>query len=158
MDNALYHQQLNTAFYSEGKTPASASKGLNLDAHVLCLAGCAQIYIKRGEGTMNYLVPSTEPPGWTAHRNSTPGAETPSTEEEGTVYARAKKGGTGGPTGDELAVASRVWLKKNKPKALDSKVEALFRDKGWKRQRRMNQKPTWRCRWPQPIWVDRTTL
>ena len=156
MDSAPYHNQLNTAFYSEGKTPASASKGLN--AHVLRLAGCAQINIKICEDSMNYLVPSTEPPGWTAHRNSTPGAETPSTEEEGTVYARAKKGGTGGPTGDELAVATRVWLKKNKPEAPDSKVEALFRDKGWKRQRRMNQKPTWRCRWPQPIWLDRTTL
>jgi hypothetical protein len=47
------------------------------------------------------------------------------------VYDRGKKDGTGGPSGDELAIATRLWLKANKPEALDSKVEALFRQKKW---------------------------
>jgi len=55
----------------------------------------------------------------------------PTTGKEGTVYARAKKTGEGGPSGDELALATRAWLMANKPEALDSKVEALFREKGW---------------------------
>jgi len=55
MDNAPRHHQLNTEYYPEGKTLVNASKGLN--SHVLCLAGCKEINIKRGEDSMNYLVP-----------------------------------------------------------------------------------------------------
>jgi hypothetical protein len=129
MDNASYHHQLNTEFYSEGKTPTNASKGLN--AHVLRLSGCTEINIKRGADSMNYRVPEEEPASWTSHRTGVPGARAPLGGDEGTVYARAKKNGTGGPSGDELAIATRAWLKANKPEALGSKVEAVFREKGW---------------------------
>mmetsp|Transcript_77725 Transcript_77725/g.155650 ORF Transcript_77725/g.155650 Transcript_77725/m.155650 type:complete len:160 (+) Transcript_77725:1052-1531(+) len=83
MDNASYHHQLNTKLYPEGKTPPNASKGLN--AHALRLAKCKEINTKRGDTSMNYLVPLVEPVGWKAHREGVSGAKAPNTGEEGTV-------------------------------------------------------------------------
>ena len=135
MDNASYHHQLNTAYFPEGKTVGNASKGLN--AHVLRLAGCTHISVsrRRSDGSMvdNFMfeVPAEEPISWRNHRTGVQGAKAPTTGDEGTVYARAKKN-TGGPTSKELATATHKWLKEHKPEALDSKVEKLFREKGWK--------------------------
>jgi hypothetical protein len=130
MDNASYHHQLNTDFYPEAKTPTSASKGLN--AHVLRTAGCTSIRIPRDGGVeMNYEVPAVEPADWTAHRTGVVGAKAPAAGEDGTVYAKAKKSGAGGPTAKELTAATYKWLKENRPEALDSKVEKKFRELGW---------------------------
>ena len=78
-----------------------------------------------------FEVPAEEPISWRNHRTGVQGAKAPTTGDEGTVYARAKKN-TGGPTSKELATATHKWLKEHKPEALDSKVEKLFREKGWK--------------------------
>ena len=52
----------------------------------------------------------------------------PARGEAGTVYARK---GPNGPSEAELAAATVAWLKANKPEALDSKVEAMFRTRGY---------------------------
>ena len=126
MDNASYHQQHNTDFYPEKKTPSNASKGLN--AHVLRMAGCTEIKIQRGEREFRFEMPSAERAGWAAHRAGT--GKAPKAGEEGTVYERHSKG-NGGPSSVELAAATTAWLKAKKPEALDSKVEKLFREKDW---------------------------
>jgi len=46
MDNASYHKQQNTEYYSEGKGPITATKGLN--AHVLQRVGCPSIDVMMG--------------------------------------------------------------------------------------------------------------
>ena len=75
---------------------------------------------------MNFLVPAAEPEANRKHREE--GGHTPGAGEHGTVYCR---GGAHGPSDKELAAATVLWLTANKPEALDSKVEALFREKGW---------------------------
>ena len=125
MDNASYHKQQSTEFYTEGKGPATASKGLN--AHVLRKAGCTQIEIKRGEATLAFSVPVEEPAHFADHREH--GGRSPSCEGlDGTVYARSPKG----PSSEELALATSAYLKVNCPQALESKVERLFAEKNWK--------------------------
>jgi hypothetical protein len=129
MDNASYHHQLNTDFYPEGKTPASATKGLN--AHVLRIAGCAEITVPRpapGGGVvgMRFEVPATEPEAYRKHRVE--GGKAPGFGEPGTVYAR---GGASGPSDKELTEATVTWLKEKRPEALDSKVEAEFRKRNY---------------------------
>ena len=47
--------------------------------------------------------------------------------KHGTVDCR---GGANGPSDKELTVATVLWLTANKPEALDSKVETLFRGEG----------------------------
>ena len=126
--NASYHHQLNTEFYPEKKTPARASKGLN--ARVLRKCGCTKVFIPRiGSAApgMWFEIPEVEPAAWTAHLDGT--GKPPSTGEKGTVYERHSKGG-GGPSSDELAAATTAWLNANKPEALNSKVEFVFRSKG----------------------------
>jgi len=54
-------------------------------------------------------------------------AKTPAYGEAGTVYARK---GLDGPSEPEQTEATVAWLKANKPGALDSKVEAVFRTRG----------------------------
>ena len=73
-----------------------------------------------------------EPPLWASFLDGTGDAKAkaPTTGEPGTVYC--KGGNSKGPTSDELAIATVKWLKENYPKALDSKVERTFREKGWK--------------------------
>ena len=44
----------------------------------------------------------------------------------------AKKSGDGGPTSKELELATAAWLKANKPHVLNSKVERVFREHGWR--------------------------
>jgi transposase len=129
MDNASYHHQLNTNYYPEKKTPANASKSLN--AHVLRKAGCNAIKVPRpGTGgttvLFNFLVPAAEPEANRKHREE--GGHAPGGGAHGTVYCR---GGAHGPSDKELTAATVLWLTANKPEALDSKVEALFREKGW---------------------------
>ena len=67
-----------------------------------------------------------EPEDCRAHREE--GAKAPASGEAGTVYARK---GPNGPSEAELAAATVAWLKANKPEALDSKVEAMFRARGY---------------------------
>lgn len=69
-----------------------------------------------------FSVPTVEPEVCRAHRED--GAKAPARGEAGTVYARK---GPNGPSEAELAAATVAWLKANKPEALDSKVEAMFR-------------------------------
>ena len=75
-------------------------------------------------------VPVVEPPAWAAHREGK--GKAPGTGDAGTVYAKAKKSGDGGPTSKELELATTAWLKANKPDALDSKVERVLREHGWR--------------------------
>jgi len=51
----------------------------------------------------------------------------PASGPEGTVLARAPHG----PSNAELTAATIAWLKANCPEALDSKVEAEFRKRGY---------------------------
>jgi hypothetical protein len=72
-----------------------------------------------------------EPPLWASFLDVTGNAKAkaPMTGEPATP----KRGGNSkGPTSDELAIATVKWLKENYPKALASKVERTFREKGWK--------------------------
>ena len=80
---------------------------------------------------LGYVIPM-EPPLWASFLDGTGDAKAkaPTTGEPGTVYC--KGGNSKGPTSDELAIATVKWLKENYPKALDSKVERTFREKGWK--------------------------
>ena len=109
----------------------NASKGLN--AHVLRTAGCTSIVVtqagRSGPGK-EFTVPDVEPEEWVAHRAGT--GKAPTTGAEGTIYERQKKHGSGGPSSVDLGIATTAWLKEHKPEALDSKVERLFREKGWK--------------------------
>lgn len=41
------------------------------------------------------------------------------------------RGGNEGPSAEELKAATLIWLKANKPEALQSKVEAKFAQLGW---------------------------
>jgi transposase len=59
------------------------------------------------------------------------GGKAPSTGEAGAVYKRGSAKSNDAITKDELYGATIDWLKDNKPKALDSKVEREFRDRGW---------------------------
>ena len=129
MDNASYHHQINVNFYPKGKTPHTSSKGLN--ARVLRMAGCKAIKVTRGAVEYNYEVPDAEPPDWTAFLDgrAAPGAKPPTGGADGTVYAR---GGSGGPAARELAIAATQWFRAHRPEVLESKVETMFRELGWK--------------------------
>ena len=111
----------------------NASKGLN--AHVLCLASCKHISVprRRSDGSMvdNFMfeVPAAEPISWRNHWTGVQGAKAPTTGDEGTVYARAKKN-TGGPTSKELATATYKWLKEHKPEALGSQGRKVVSREG----------------------------
>ena len=72
-------------------------------------------------------VPAVEPEAQRAHREDDEAA--PKSGATGTVY---KMGGTTGTTAKELYAATVDWLKTNKPDALDSKVERMFREKDWR--------------------------
>ena len=74
----------------------------------------------------NLPSPAVEPEDSRAHRED--GAKAPARGEAGTVYARK---GVHGPSEPELTEATVAWLKANKPEALDSKVEAMFRTRGY---------------------------
>jgi transposase len=125
MDNASYHKAQNTEYYPEGKGPETASKGLN--AHVLRMAQCTEVEIKRGEATLKFAVPPVEPPSFAHHRVN--GGAAPSSDGlDGTVYARSPKG----PSSAELAEATAQYLKAHCPQALESKVEKAFAERGWK--------------------------
>jgi transposase len=129
MDNASYHHQINVNFYPKGKTPHTSSKGLN--ARVLRMAGCKAIKVTRGSVDYNYEVPDAEPPDWTAFLDgrAAPGTKPPTGGADGTVYAR---GGSGGPAARELAIAAAQWFRAHRPEVLESKVETMFREFGWK--------------------------
>jgi len=47
--------------------------------------------------------------------------------EKGTAYANSPNG----PSSTELAEFAETWLRKNHPEAVESRVEALFRKRGW---------------------------
>ena len=100
---------------------------------VLRTAGCTSIVVtqagRSGPGK-EFTVPDVEPEEWVAHRAGT--GKAPTTGAEGTIYERQKKHGSGGPSSVDLGIATTAWLKEHKPEALDSKVERLFREKGWK--------------------------
>ena len=112
----------------EKKTPSNATKALN--ARVLRIAGCESIKVLRAVGGVyvekEFTVPTVEPEDCRAHREE--GAKAPASGEAGTVYARK---GPNGPSEPELTDAAVAWLKANKPEALDSKVEAMFRTRGY---------------------------
>jgi hypothetical protein len=128
MDNASYHHEMNRDYYPAGIEMSACSKAWH--AHVLRKAGCSQIAVKRGNLTRWYEVPADEPAGFKEQRESK--GKAPTGAFAGTVYERATKAGSGGPSGGELLGATKKWLKANKPEALESLVELLFRDKGWK--------------------------
>lgn len=123
MDNASYHHQLNTKYWSEGTTPASASKSIN--AHALRMAKCEHIHVVRGDQILKFKVPKVEPTPHKDHREM--GFTAPATGKKGTVYGRFPHG----PSTKELQHATAEWLRDKCPEALDSKVEALFRKNGW---------------------------
>ena len=54
--------------------------------------------------TLLLQVPVVEPPAWAAHREGK--GKAPGTGDAGTVYAKAKKSGDGGPTSKELELAT----------------------------------------------------
>ena len=74
----------------------------------------------------NLPSPAVEPEDSRAHRED--GAKAPARGEAGTVYARK---GPNGPSESELTAAMVESLKANNPQALDSKVEAMFRARGY---------------------------
>ena len=84
--------------------------------------------MKRGQLTTFFDVPEEEPPGFQEHRELK--TKVPQGKFEDTVYERKSR--SGGISADELKDATIGWLKENKPEALESKVELLFREKGWK--------------------------
>jgi hypothetical protein len=136
MDNASYHKQQSTEYYPEGKGPNSATKGLN--AHVLRRAGCTSIQVNRGGATPElFLVPPEEPEAYTTHREH--GGPAPGAGDDGTVYARFPKG----PSADELAAATNVFLKANCPAALESMVERKFANM---------EGGAWKVIWTPPYW------
>ena len=126
-DNASYHHQHNTEYFPEGTTPKTASKGLN--AHVLRELGVTSIKVPREGGEKNFYVPADEPPDVFNHRTKVPGAKVPRDGAPGSVYCRS---GDEGPSSSELAEAVTAICKADHPYVLDSKVEKLFREKGWK--------------------------
>jgi hypothetical protein len=127
MDNASYHHQHNVDFFPQGVTPKNATKGQN--AHVLRKLGIRSIKVDRDGVVHNFEVPEEEPAGYKAHRENPKGAKAPPPGAAGTVYAR---GGKDGPSAVELAKAVIRICKKDHPEVLDSKVERVFREKGWK--------------------------
>ena len=128
MDNASYHHQLSTEFYPKGVTPKTASKGQN--AHVLRMLGIRSIKIVIKGVEMNFEVPEEEPRNFADHRLGVAGAKAPTSGESGTVYCRAGPGG--GPSSKELANAVLKLGKTTHPQILDSRVERMFKEKGWK--------------------------
>ena len=125
MDNASYHHQLNPEYYPKDINPSNCSKAWH--AHVLRKAGCTSLTIPREGGNLVLSVPAVEPEAQRAHREGDEAA--PKGGATGTVY---KMGGTTGATARELYAATVDWLKTNKPDALDSKVERMFREKDWR--------------------------
>ena len=123
MDNASYHHQLNTKYYPEGSTPASASKGIN--AHALRMAQCKFIQVVRGNTVHKFTVPKQEPAEYKDHREM--GFDAPRSGKRSAVYARYPNS----PSTEELQHPTQEWLKSERPEALDSKVEALFRENNW---------------------------
>ena len=96
-------------------------------------AGCTSIVAPQAGHSgpdKEFPISAAEPEAWVAHRAGT--WKAPTTGAEGTVYERQKKHGSGGPSSVDLGIATTAWLKEHKPEALDSKVERLFREKGWK--------------------------
>ena len=65
-----------------------------------------------------------EPPSVAAYRAD--GTKPPAADLTG-IYVRFPTG----PSFDELAASTAVWLKANKPEVLDSKVEKAFREREW---------------------------
>ena len=126
MDNASYHHEMNRNYYPAGLEISNCSKAWH--AHVLRLARCRSIGVQRGQLTPFFDVPEEEPPGFQEHRELK--TKVPQGKFEGTVYERKSR--SGGISADELKDATIGWLKENKPEALQSKVELLFREKGWK--------------------------
>ena len=126
MDNASYHHEMNRNYYPAGLEISNCSKAWH--AHVLRLARCRSIGVQRGQLTSFFDVPEEEPPGFQEHRELK--TKVPQGKFEGTVYERKSR--SGGISADELKDATIGWLKENKPEALQSKVELLFREKGWK--------------------------
>jgi hypothetical protein len=127
MDNASYHHQHNDEWYPKGLSPKTATKGLN--AHVLRKLGVRSIKVNRKGVDVNFEVPEEEPQDYKDHREGIPGARAPTKGAAGTVYAR---GGAEGPSKEELAKAVILICKRSFPHVLDSKVERVFREKGWK--------------------------
>ena len=126
MDNASYHHQHNVDFYPKGLSPKTATKGLN--AHVLRKLGVRSIKVTRDGVDHNFEVPEVEPADFAAHRTGTVGAKAPTGGPPGTVYCRS---GPDGPSSEELAKAVVKICKESHPEVLDSRVEMLFREKGW---------------------------
>jgi hypothetical protein len=127
MDNASYHHQHNAEWYPKGLNPKTATKGLN--AHVLRKLGVRSIKIMRDGVERNFEVPEVEPADYKAHREGVAGARAPVTGAAGTVSARS---GPDGPSKEELAKAVIRICNSRFPEVLDSKVERMFREKGWK--------------------------
>jgi hypothetical protein len=127
-DNASYHRQMNTSVYPEGKSPSNVPKGFNI--HVLRSFGCSQISIMRGGVQFNYEIPE-EPAAWAAYCGDLKAGQSPKAPavavEKGTAYANSPNG----PSSTELAEFAETWLRKNHPEAVESRVEALFRKRGW---------------------------
>ena len=126
MDNASYHHEMNRNYYPAGLEISNCSKAWH--AHVLRLAGCSSIGVKRGQLTTFFDIPENEPLGFQEHWEQK--TKVPQGKFEGTVYER--KNQSGGISAAELKDATIGWLKENKPEALESEVELLFRGKGWK--------------------------
>jgi hypothetical protein len=100
-----------------------------LNVHVLREAGCRSIKVPRvdmatGQPVLLNFEVGAEPASVDTFR--TGGAKAPAVDLTG-IYARSPTG----PSSDELSAATTAWLKANKPEVLDSKVEKVFREKGW---------------------------
>ena len=108
-------------------TPKIATKGLN--AHVLRKLGVTSIKVPRAGIEHNFEVPSFEPADVRNHRTKVAGAKAPLSGAPRTVYCRY---GVDGPSASELAEAVVALCKASHPEVLDSKVERVFREKGWK--------------------------
>lgn len=82
--------------------------------------------VARGGEVLEFEVPEDEPIANARHRLGVT-KKAVNTGVSGTVYARSPRGAST----DGLRAATEAWLKKNKPEALDSKPERIFRQKGW---------------------------
>lgn len=87
--------------------------------------GCTEIKVKRGGIEHTFAVPATEPPQFQKHREE--GGRAPAGGAAGSVYAHSPRG----PSTSELEKATIAYLKARNPEVLDSKVEAIFRARGW---------------------------